>query len=306
MKALVTGGAGFVGSHVVDKLLAKGIDVRIYDLVQPYEAKGVEYYHASLLDMEKLRMAMKGVDVVFHLAAVADVKDVFEEPHSSENINVRGTINILEAARRMGVKRVVYGSTVWVYSDTKSDTGIVDEDTPLTAPSHLYTATKLAGEYYLRAFHATYGLETVTIRYFNVFGPRQDPNSQYSAVIPLFVTAMLRGQRPTVFGDGTQSRDFTYVDNVVAGNLAAADAPKAVGKSINVACGRQTDLLELIASVNRVLGTEIEPVFDSPRPGDVRESLADITLAREALGYEPLVSFDEGLRRSIEYYRSLM
>ena len=178
-----------------------------------------------------------------------------------------------------------------------------ERDVP--APLSPYAAAKLAGEYYCQAFAATYGLETVAIRYFNVFGPRQDPNSEYSAVIPLFVTAMLAGKQPTVFGDGYQSRDFTYIDNVVAGNLAAADAPGASGRVFNVACGNQFTLLDLIASINRVLGTDIQPNFAEARVGDVRESLADITQAREVLGYEPVIDFDEGLRRSIEYYRSL-
>ena len=178
-----------------------------------------------------------------------------------------------------------------------------ESDVPM--PLSPYATAKLAGEHYCRAFTATYGLETVVIRYFNVFGPRQDPNSEYSAVIPLFVTAMLAGKQPTVFGDGLQSRDFTYIDNVVAGNLAAAVAPDAAGKVFNVACGRQFSLLDLLASINSVLGTEIEPVFAEPRAGDVKESLADITAAREVLGYEPVVNFEEGLRRSIDYYRSL-
>src|SRR5690606_6768008 len=178
-------------------------------------------------------------------------------------------------------------------------------ETDLPAPLSPYAAAKLAGELYCQAFYATYGLETVAIRYFNVFGPRQDPKSEYSAVIPIFVTKMLAGKQPTVFGDGHQSRDFTYIDNVVAGNLAAADSESAIGHTINVACGRQFTLLDLIASINRVLGTKIEPVFADERPGDVRESLADITLARTLLHYEPSVGFDEGLRRSIDYYKTL-
>src|SRR3989338_1169440 len=194
MRCLVTGGAGFIGLHVVHKLVEKGIKVRIYDLCQPYDQKGVEYFHASLLDMDKLRMAMKGVDAVFHLAAVANVLDVFQEPHYSENINVRGTINILEAARKTGVKRVIYGSTIWVYSDTKSTSGIVDEDSLLAAPSHLYTATKLAGEYYCKAYQKLYGIDYTILRYGIPYGP----GARDGAVIPIFVKKAINGEPITI------------------------------------------------------------------------------------------------------------
>ena len=209
---------------------------------------------------------------------------------------------LLEAARKAGVRRLVYAGSSSVYGDQPEP---CKSEALLPSPLSPYAAAKVAAEHYCHAFNATYGFETVTVRYFNVFGPRQDPASEYSAVIPLFVTAMMAGRRPTVYGDGRQSRDFTYVDNVVHGNLLAADAPGAVGRSINVACGTQIDLLELIAAINRVLGTDIEPVLAEPRAGDVRESLADISLARELLDYEPKIDFDEGLRRSIDYYRSL-
>ena len=209
---------------------------------------------------------------------------------------------MLDAARRGGVKRVVYAGSSSAYGNQPFSS---KRESDLPAPLSPYAAAKLAGESYCQAFASSFGLETVVIRYFNVFGPRQDPHGEYSAVIPKFVVAMLAGQRPTVFGDGGQARDFTYVENVVRGNLAAAAAPKASGRIFNVACGRQYSLLELLESINRVLGTKIEPIFETARAGDVRDSLADITAAREVLGYEPTIDFDEGLRRSIEYYRSL-
>jgi UDP-glucose 4-epimerase len=198
------------------------------------------------------------------------------------------------------VRRVVFGGSSSAYGDQPIP---AKHEGLMPSPLSPYAAAKLAGEFYCQAFTATYGLETVTLRYFNVFGPRQDPQSQYAAVIPKFITEMLAGRRPTIFGDGKQSRDFTYVDNVVRGNLLAADAPAAVGKTINVACGESFDLLQVVAGINRALGTSIQPSFAEPRAGDVRESLADISLARKLLNYEPTVGFDEGLARTIEFYR---
>lgn len=204
--------------------------------------------------------------------------------------------------RAAGVRRVIYAGSSSAYGDQPYES---KRESDLPLPLSPYAAAKLAGEEYCRAFTATYGLETVVIRYFNVFGPRQHPDSEYSAVIPKFVTAMLRNQSPTVFGDGLQSRDFTFIDNVIAGNLAAATSNEAVGKVINVACGQQFTLLELVAAINRVLGTRIEPRFSDQRVGDVRSSRADISVARKVLTYEPIIGFEEGLRRSIEYYRTL-
>jgi UDP-glucose 4-epimerase len=209
---------------------------------------------------------------------------------------------VLDAARRGGVRRVVYAGSSSAYGNQPF---MSKRESDVPAPLSPYAAAKLAGESYCQAFAASFGLETVVIRYFNVFGPRQDPNGEYSAVIPKFVVAMLAGKRPIIFGDGQQSRDFTYVENVVRGNLAAAERPAASGGTFNVACGRQYNLLELVASINRVLGTNIEPVFQPARAGDVRDSLADITAARAVLEYEPAIDFDEGLRRSIDYYRTL-
>jgi UDP-glucose 4-epimerase len=260
----------------------------------------VEFIEGDLVNRLDVERALDGVEVVFHQAALASVPRSVDAPLDTNAACVTGTVMLLDVARQKGVRRVVFAGSSSAYGDQPTPS---KHEGLLPLPLSPYAAAKVAGEFYCQAFTATYGLETVTIRYFNVFGPRQDPQSQYAAVIPKFVTAMLAGQRPTIFGDGKQSRDFTYIDNIVHGNLLAAEAPNAVGRTINVACGESYNLLELIAGINRVLGTSIEPIFEPARAGDVRESLADISLARELLGYEPTVGFDEGLRRTIAYYR---
>jgi UDP-glucose 4-epimerase len=261
-----------------------------------------ELIEGDLLDRAKVEKATAGIEVVFHQAAMASVPRSLEQPLESHAACATGTLQILDAARRARVRRVVYAGSSSAYGNEPFS---AKRETDLPSPLSPYAAGKLAGEAYCRAFTASFGLETVVIRYFNVFGPRQDPNGEYSAVIPKFVVAMLAGKRPTIFGDGQQSRDFTYVENVVQGNLAAAERAAAAGRILNVACGRQYTLLELIQSINRALATNIEPVFAPSRAGDVRESLADISTAREVLGYEPTIDFDEGLRRSIDYYKTL-
>lgn len=309
MKTLVTGGAGFIGSHIASALAERGDEVRVLDNLSTGNRANldhlrgrVELIEGDVADAKAVARAVDGVELVFHQAAIASVPRSVEAPLETNSVCCTGTVTLLDAARRAGVRRVVYAGSSSAYGNQPFTS---KREIDLPSPLSPYAAAKLAGELYCQAFTATYGLETVTIRYFNVFGPRQDPHSEYSAVIPLFVVAMLAGRQPTIFGDGLQSRDFTYIDNIVRGNLAAAEAAGAAGKSINVACGRQATLLDLIASINRVLGTAIEPVFAPARAGDVRESLADISLARELLAYEPEVDFDEGLRRSIDYYRSL-
>lgn len=309
-KYLVTGGAGFIGSHIATALAERGDEVSVFDNLSTgtrdnlaHLGSKVELIEGDLLDRDAVDQAVSDVDVIYHQAALASVPRSVAKPMDTNAACVTGTLNILDAARLAKVKRVIYAGSSSAYGN-QPFMSKREGDVPM--PLSPYAAAKLAGENYCRAFHATYGLETVVIRYFNVFGPRQDPNSEYSAVIPIFVTKMLAGDRPTVYGDGLQSRDFTFIENVVAGNLAAEKAPDAAGRVFNVACGRQFSLLDLLASINNVLGTEIEPVFADPRAGDVRESLADISAAREILGYEPKVDFEEGLRRSIEYYRSLM
>jgi UDP-glucose 4-epimerase len=304
---LVTGGAGFIGSHIASALVERGDRVRIFDNLSTGHrgnvdrlVEHVEFIQGDLVNRLDVERAVDGVEVVFHEAALASVPRSVEAPLATNAACVTGTVNLLDVARRSGVRRVVYGGSSSAYGDQPTPQ---KHERLLPAPLSPYAAAKLAGEYYCQAFTATYGLETVTLRYFNVFGPRQDPKSEYAAVIPKFITEMLAGGRPTIFGDGKQSRDFTYIDNVVRGNLLAADAADAVGRTINVACGQSYNLLQLVAGINRALDTDIEPIFEPPRAGDVRESLADITLARKLLGYEPTVDFDEGLRRTIDYYR---
>jgi UDP-glucose 4-epimerase len=306
---LVTGGAGFIGSHVAEALVARGDRVRVLDDLStgsranlaPLEDRA-ELIVGSLTDAAAVDKAVAGVDCVFHEAALASVPLSVERPLDTHAACVTGTLMLLDAARRAGVRRVVYAASSSAYGDyptaSKRET---DPPTPISP----YGAAKLAAEFYCRAFAATYGLETVCLRYFNIFGPRQDPGSPYSAVIPRFLTAILAGKRPTIYGDGGQSRDFAFVGNVVQANLLAADATGVSGQVFNIASGRSTTLLELIAVLNRLLGTNVQPRHEPPRPGDIRDSLADITEARKLLGYEPAIDLEEGLRRSIPYYRQL-
>lgn len=306
---LVTGGAGFIGSHIVEALVERGDRVRVLDNLstgflsnlEPFFDR-VEFIYGDVQDPQTAAEAVRGVDCVFHQAALASVPRSVERPLDTHAACATGTIVLLDAARRAGVRRFVYAGSSSAYGDQPFS---AKRETDLPDPISPYGAAKLAGEYYCRAFFATYGFETVVLRYFNVFGPRQDPNSPYSAVIPLFITAILSGRRPTVFGDGTQSRDFTYVANVVQANLLAADRPGVAGRVFNAANGKSITLLELLAAINQVLGTRVEPEFAPPRPGDIRESMADIAAARSLLGYQPQVDFSTGLKRSIEYYRMI-
>jgi UDP-glucose 4-epimerase len=306
---LVTGGAGFIGSHIAQALLARGDRVRVLDnLVTGSRANlaaiasdRLEFIEADLNDSAAVSKAVAGVDCIFHQAALASVPRSVAFPLDTNAACVTGTVNLLDQARRANVRRLVYAASSSAYGDQPySSKRECDSPSPLSP----YAAAKLAGEYYCQAFYRTYGLETVCLRYFNVFGPRQDPTSQYSAVIPLFITKLLSSVRPVVYGNGLQSRDFTYIENVVHGNLLASQAP-AAGRVINVAGGRSYTLLELLAALNEMLGTNVQPIHEPPRVGDVRDSLADITLARQLLGYEPCVGFEEGLRRSIAYYRTI-
>src|SRR4029079_13793873 len=264
-------------------------------------ANRVEFIEGDLVSPSDVARALEGVEVVFHQAALASVPRSVDAPLDTNASCVTGTVTLLDGARKSGVRRVVFGGSSSSYGDQPT---AGKHERLLPAPLSPYAAAKLAGEFYCQAYNSTYGLETVTLRYFNVFGPRQDPKSQYAAVIPKFITEILDGGRPTIFGDGKQSRDFTYIDNVVQGNLLAAYAPAAVGRTINVACGESFDLLQLMDGINKALGTNVKPIFEPARVGDVRDSLADISLAREVLKYEPKVGFDEGLRRTVEYYKS--
>jgi len=306
---LVTGGAGFIGSHLAETLVQRGENVRVLDNLSTghlanmdgFRAR-IEFIEGDLIDAPLMAKIVAGVDCIFHQAALASVPRSVETPLATHASCVTGTLTLLDAARRAGVRRMVSAGSSSAYGDQPTSP---KRETDLPAPISPYGAAKLAAEYYCRAFTATYGFETVCIRYFNVFGPRQDPDSPYSAVIPLFITAILNGRQPVIYGDGRQSRDFTYVANVVRANLLAADAPNVAGRTFNAAGGRSIDLLTLIDRLNHLLGTDVKPIHADPRRGDIRESLADISQARELLGYEPIVDFEEGLRRSIDYYREL-
>ena len=301
---LVTGGAGFIGSHLAEELERRGERVRVVDsLITGHRRnlahlRSVEFLEGDLADLEVARAAVAGADYVLHQAAIPSVPRSVSDPITSNRANVDATLNVLVAARDAAVSRVVYAGSSSAYGDTP--TLPKREDMP-TDPLSPYALQKFVGEQYLKLFTRLYGLETVTIRYFNVFGPRQDPSSPDSGVISLFAMRMLEGRAPTIQGDGGQTRDFTYVANVVDGVLRACTAPRASGEVINVAVGGRISISELCATMASVLGSTVAPEFTPPRAGDVRDSQADITKARELLGYEPIVPFEEGLRRTLEW-----
>jgi len=305
---LVTGGAGFIGSHIAEALLGVGESVRIFDnLATGRESnlaalKGrAQFIQGDLRDLASVRAAMQGVEVVFHQGALASVPRSIADPIGSLETNINGTQNVLLAARDSGVRRVVYASSSSVYGDTP--TLPKREDMP-THPMSPYAVQKLSGELLCGVFTRIYGLETVALRYFNVFGPRQDPASEYAAVIPRFLTALIEKRRPIVFGDGEQTRDFTYIANVVQANLLAASSSEAVGYALNIGCGEQISLNTVLRLAGELLGVTVDADYREPRPGDVRDSCADINLAQRLLGYRPSVSFHEGLARTLDALRS--
>ncbi|MHC4696208.1 MAG: SDR family oxidoreductase [Planctomycetota bacterium] len=306
---LVTGGAGFIGSHLATKFVDLGHHVRVLDdfstgrreNLAPILTK-IELIEADMRDPEVCRRACAGVDFVFHEAAIPSVPKSVDDPQPSHDANVTGSFNLLRASVEHEVRRFVYAASSSAYGDTKESPkheGI----TP--GPLSPYAVQKLAGEHYARAFYECFGLETISLRYFNVFGPGQDPKSQYAAAIPAFVSRMLHGESPTVYGDGTQTRDFTYIDNVVHGNILAMEIERTCGESVNIACGGAVSINQVISEIKRLLGSAVEPAYTERRPGDVMHSCADVTLAGTLLGFEPVVGFEEGLRRAIDYYRSL-
>ena len=307
---LVTGGAGFIGSHIVDANLARGHKVRVLDNLSTGRIENlahvknkIEFIQADLCDAAAMTRAVAGVDCIFHQAALASVPRSVERPLDTHAACATGTLVLLDAAKKAKVRRVVYAASSSAYGDQPTSS---KRETDLPAPISPYGAAKLAAELYCRAFAAMNAVETVALRYFNVFGPRQDPNGEYSAVIPKFIATMLAGKSPSIFGDGKQSRDFTFVANVVQANMLAADAKNVSGRVFNVATGHQVSLLYLIEVLNKLLGINAKPSHLPPRTGDIRESLADITQARLHLSYDPQIDFEEGLRRSIDYYRSIV
>lgn len=305
---IVTGGAGFIGSHIAERLLKDGHRVRIIDNFCTGKRDNIahltgdlEVFEVSITERTALAPIFDEVDCVFHQAALPSVPRSVDDPLTTNEFNVTGTLNVLIAARDAGVKRVVYAASSSAYGDIEGDHKI---ETMPPRPLSPYGVSKLAGEYYCQAFTQVYGLETVALRYFNVFGPRQDETSHYAAVIPKFISAMLAGEPPTIYGDGTQSRDFTYIDNVVHGNLLATKAPDAAGQMMNLATGGRVTLLELVAKLNRLLGTSYQPNFTAPRPGDILHSRAGIDKARDLLDFAPIVDFDTGLARTVAWFRS--
>ncbi len=306
--ALVTGGAGFIGSHLVEGLAARGVAVRVLDDFSTglrENLAGVrpapEIVAGDVADPATVLRAVQGAGVVYHLAALASVQKSVETPDQTHRVCDLGTHNVLDAARRAGVRRVVYAGSSSAYGIPAGD--VQTEDDPLS-PLSPYAAAKLAGEMYARAFAATYGLETVRLRFFNIFGPRQRADSPYSGVIALFSDALLAGRPPTIYGDGLQSRDFTYVTDAVGALVAAAATPGVSGKVYNIGTGRSVSVLDLVAALNRLLGTQVQPLHAPPRAGDVRHSRADVGRARRELGYEPRVAFEQGLAETLRWYRS--
>lgn len=305
---LVTGGAGFIGSHLVTALVERGHAVRVFDNFSTGKPENLahlagrfEMVEGDLRDQAAVRAAMDGIAYVSHQGALGSVPWSIDDPVTANDINVNGTLYVLVAARDAGVQRVVFASSSSIYGDTPAQP---KRETMCPAPMSPYALTKLAGETYCRIFTTTYGLETIALRYFNIFGPRQDPNGPYAAVIPKFITALRQGERPSLFGDGTQTRDFTYVANAVQANvLAMLDAPAAAcGRTYNIASDVQVSLLELLATVQTLMGSDLAPVFCPTRAGDVQHSSADITAAREALGYAPQVRWDAGLAETIQAF----
>ena len=307
---LVTGGAGFIGSNLSHALVSRGERVRIVDnfatgrrqnIVRLVASGKVELLEGDLTAAGVAERACQGVDYVLHQAAIPSVPRSVDDPVTSDLANVHGTVLLLDAARRQSVKRVVFAASSSAYGERDPSEAKVETMAP--SPLSPYAASKLACEYYLKAFYASYGLQTVGLRYFNVFGPRQDPKSQYAAAIPNFVTAALTGRPATVYGDGGQTRDFCFIDNVIEANLLACTAKDAPGEIINIACGASISLVEVIRLIGEIVGNRIPPNHDPPRRGDIRHSLADIGKATRILGYTGAISFEEGLRRTIAWYK---
>ena len=304
---LITGGAGFIGSHIVRSLLERGERVRVLDNfatgkrehLVPLEGT-IQVVEGDIRYLNNVQEAVQVADYVIHLAALPSVARSVRTPIEGNDVNVVGTLNVLVAARDAGVKRVVYAASSSAFGNSAV---LPKEESMPSDPLSPYAVNKLAGELYCRVFTHVYQLETVSLRYFNVFGPRQDPTSQYSAVIPRFIQAILAGQRPVIYGDGEQSRDFSYVQNAVEASLLACTAPGVAGEVINIGCGERVTLNQLVRMIGHLVGSHIEPAYEAPRPGDIRHSLAGIEKAARLLTYKPSVRLEEGLRRTIEWLR---
>jgi UDP-glucose 4-epimerase len=306
--SLITGGAGFIGSNMARFLLERGEKVRILDNFETGKQENlteindrIELIEGDIRNMGAVRRAVSGVDVIYHLAALGSVPRSVKDPATSHNVNVDGIVNMLLAGRDAKVKRFVFSSSSSVYGQSKVLPQ--HEGLPL-APISPYGATKAVGEIYCRTFYETYGLQTISLRYYNVFGPRQDPTSQYAAAIPLFVSALLRDKSPTIFDDGEQSRGFTYIENVMEANWLAANVKKTHGEAINISTKNAVTVNTVVNTIRKLLGKEnIKPIYAPPRPGDIKHSLADVSLAKKIIGYEPFVNFEEGIAKAINWYR---
>jgi len=306
-KFLVTGGAGFIGSNICRKLVSQGCFVRVVDNLLTGKKSNlsailgrIEFIEADMGDPDVARQAMKGIDVVLHQGALPSVPRSVDDPAATHKHCVDATFTLLLAARDAKVKRFVYAASSSAYGDTPT---LPKVETMPVNPLSPYAAAKLMGEYYCSVFSKVFGLETVSLRYFNVFGPQQDPTSQYAAAIPAFVTSILKDKSPTIYGDGEQSRDFTYVDNVVEANLLAARAKRVAGEVVNIACGEAITVNAIIKMINEIVGKSVKPIYAPSRKGDVKHSLADIKLAKKLIGYKSVVGFKEGLEKAIEWYR---
>jgi UDP-glucose 4-epimerase len=306
---LVTGGAGFIGSNIVEELLRRGQHVRVLDNFSTGReenvadfANQIELVRGDLRDEQTVDGAVKGVDYVLHQAALASVPRSIVDPSANNQVNVQGTLNVLIAAKRHNVRRVVYASSSSVYGDSEE---LPKVETMTPNPKSPYAVAKLAAEYYCRVYGELHGVPTVSLRYFNVFGPRQDPGSQYSAVIPLFIKALLEGRSPNIHGDGEQSRDFTFISNVVNANLLACEAKMTGARVYNIACGGRYTLNQLYAALRARIGSDVEPVYGPPRPGDVKHSMAGIERIQKELGFKVDVPFEEGIDRTVQWYQTV-
>jgi nucleoside-diphosphate-sugar epimerase len=305
---LVTGGSGFIGSHLVDEILRRGGQVRVIDNLETGRQENlshvldkITWFKDDIRDLEKIRPHFQGVDYVIHEAALPSVPRSVADPLTTHAINMDGTLNVLVAARDAKVKRLVFAASSAAYGDNPT---LPRLETHTPRPLSPYALHKLAGEYYCRIFYQLYGFEAVALRYFNIYGPRQNPDSPYTGVLSLFISAYLKGQTPTIFGDGEQSRDFTYVGNAVSATLLACSAKEAPGQVINIGVGDRYTLNQTVQFLNQIFGKDVKPQYGPPRQGDVRESHADITLARKILGYEPKVRYEDGLKLTVDWYRS--